>query len=482
MSSRRNFLIFGIYAFIFGSLLTFYLLTINYYSKFPEKTDFYKFYKSAGFFIEGKSIYTPVPFSPPAEYLNKLSEKARATLKTFHPNLNSPFHTLFMLPLGVMPFREAFWVWSLLSLFLGLLAVGLIEHTQPFHEYQTPIHGVALHREEVVPAPISTGRNFGGDPEKHSISLDQVQAGLSQTVLSGWLDTHSVHLMLLWIILLGYYPTWVNFQTGQFGLFLIGLIGLVWLTSRKGECQLAGLILGLAISLKIFMGLFLIFFAVRQRWKILIWAMSTFIFCNLISLITFGLSAYKQHLSLIALSSLYINSTWNASFSAFFTRIFGGAENIPLIALPMVAYGLAYSLSFLLTLGLIWVAWSRPQELSPLRRFDVGFSLTIVAMFLISPFGWMYYFPALIIPLLVMWYASSALNSTKLYKVLLAAAWILSSIPTTLINSEETALNQPIIWFTSGGYYFYALIAICGLIFAISHRLHAREKFPLKPA
>lgn len=418
----KNILIFAIQAFVFGLLVAFYILTINFFSKSAEQTDFYRFYKSARSFIEGKSIYTPVPFNPTAEYLNKVTEKAKATLKTLHPNLNSPFHTLSVLPFGIIPSHPAFCVWSILSLFFGLGAASLIAYSRPFHNDQTP------------------------------------------------------NLLILSIILLAYYPTWVNIRTGQFGLFLLGLIVLIWLTSRKGKCQLAGIILGIAISVKIFVGLFLIFFAVQRRWKVLIWAMSTFIFCNLISLITFGLSTYKQHLELLALTPLYVNASWNASFSAFFTRIFGGAENIPLITMPMLAYGLIFSFSFLLTLGLIWVAWPRPREFSPLHRFDMGFSLTIVAMLLISPLGWMYYFPTLIISLLVAWHASSALNYSKLFKSLLVVTWILSSIPTTLINSEEIAMNQPMIWFTSAGYYFYALIAFCGLLFVIFHRLHAHEK------
>ena len=262
---------------------------------------------------------------------------------------------------------------------------------------------------------------------------------------------------------------------GQFGLFLLGSIILLWLSARKEKWQLAGIILGFALSVKIFLGLFLIFFAIQRRWRVLFWAVSVFILCNVISLITFGLPTYEQHVGLVADSYQYINASWNASFGAFFSRILGGAENTPLIALPMVAYGLAYGLSFLLTLRIVWTAWPRPRELSPLVRFDIGYSLTIVAMLLISPFGWMYYFPVLFIPLLVVWNASSTLQASKLYKPLLVGAWILSSIPTWLINSEETAMNQPLIWFTTSGYYFYALIIFCGLLLALSSTLEPKD-------
>ena len=94
-------------------------------------------------------------------------------------------------------------------------------------------------------------------------------------------------------------------------------------------------------------------------------------------------------------------------------------------------------------------------------------------------FGWMYYFSSLMIPLLVIWHASSLLKAGKLCKVLLAVAWILSSIPTRLINSEETVINLPIVWFVTSGYYFYALIIFCGLLLLISSQLDKEIKSTL---
>ena len=467
MSTKRNLLIFGSFTLAFGLLLAFYLLTVLHFSKYPEKTDFYKFYKSAGFFTEGKSIYTPVPFDPPDAYLARLSEKARATINTYHPNLNAPFHTLFILPLGFLPIRVAFWIWSIFSLCLCLMAVGLIAYKQAFRDYEMPLYSIHNQQGILAPDSIPTQSHNNRPLMRNQNSTDQ-----------GLLDAHAVPFLILWIICLAYFPSWVNVVTGQFGIFLLGLIVFIWLSARNGKSHLAGIILGIALSAKIFMGLFLIFFAVQRRWKVLFWAISVFIFCNIISLSIFGLHTYKQHLELISLSHLYINASWNASFMAFFTRILGGAENIPLIALPMVAYGLAYSLSCLLTLGLIWCAWPRPRDGSPLVRFDIGYSLTIVAMLLISPFGWMYYFPVLLIPLLVAWHASSLLQINKSYKFLLVGTWILSSIPTWLINSEETAMNKPIVWFTTSGYYFYALITFCVLLLVLSYRL-SRSIIPL---
>lgn len=403
-------------------LIIIYVLTINLRSKKPESTDFYKFYKSAGFFLEGRNIYTPVPFTPPATYVEKLTEKGKASLTTLHPNLNSPLHTLSIMPLGMLPFRPAFWVWSCLSL-LG--AYGALVY-----------------------------------------------------VLQSSSQAKGIHDRLnLLILLLGYFPTWANIQLGQYGLILLGLILFLWLTSRDGRYRAAGLILGIAISLKIFFGLFLLFFAVRRQWRVLAWGMSVFLVANLLGLAIFGLATYKHHLAALTLGPLYINASWNASFSGFFTRIFGGAENIPLVNMPVLAYGLAYCLSLLLILGLIWVSWPHPHKLSR-DRFDLGFSLCLVAMLLISPFGWIYYFPLLFIPAVVAWRASSKLPSRNAYKAMIAGAWILSSVPTLLINSEEMAMNEPLVWFTKAGCYFYGLLAFCFLLFMISRKLHLGEPRP----
>jgi len=452
MLSKRNLFIFLGCSFVFGFLLIIHLLAVNNFSQFPEKTDFYRFYKATGFFAEGKSIYSPIPFHPTDEYLNNLSEKARENIHTLHPNLNAPFHTLFILPLGKLSFGAAFWIWSILSLIFSLAAVGLIAYTKPFRDYDQ--------NKLLVQTSIS----------------NRIKNGSTSQRLS---DVFINYALILWIILLCYFPTWVNIDSGQFGLFLLGSVILIWLSARKGKYKLAGIILGIAMSVKIYLGLFLIFFAAQRRWRVLFWAVSIFIFCNIVSLSIFGLSAYKQHLELLKESHLYINASWNASFIAFFSRIFGGAENIPWIELPAFAYGLSYSLSLLLILLLIRTAWPQSKEYSPLIRFDIGYALTIVAMLLISPFGWMYYFSSLMIPLLVIWHASSLLKAGKLCKVLLAVAWILSSIPTRLINSEETVINLPIVWFVTSGYYFYALIIFCGLLLLISSQLDKEIKSTL---
>ena len=421
MVDKKQFLIKLVLALIFTFSLAYYYVTINHFSEFPELGDFSKFYLSARYFWEGKDIYAPVPLStfrnPHDEIFNKLQllppDKMKSVPGNLHPNLNPPFQTLVMAPLGLIGYKQAFWLYSFLSITMGLVALVLIS------------------RELAAP--------------KHDLP-----------VLLGYL-----------IVILGYFPSWVTIVFGQFSFILLLLITLGWLAARSGKDKMAGIYLGLAMSLKIFIGLFLIFFLIRRRWRLLSWFILTFIVLSLLPLLIMGIDTYKDYLSILSGITWYAAS-WNASFMGFFTRIFGGSENLPLINRPDVALALTRICSLAFLCGLGWVAWPREPATSP-DQFDLGFSLTIVGMFLLSPLGWMYYFPALIIPAAVAWRLAGRLGPAIRYKLLLALAWILSTIPNHLISAPE--MNTPQLWFTWAGFYFYSLLLFSFILGSLAREL-----------
>jgi uncharacterized membrane protein len=80
-----------IQALIFGLIITVYLSAINPISRFPQSTDFFKFYSSAKFFWSGENIYKLIPITNPF-VANNNSVTNSLIGKNLHPNLNSPFH------------------------------------------------------------------------------------------------------------------------------------------------------------------------------------------------------------------------------------------------------------------------------------------------------------------------------------------------------------------------------------------------------
>jgi hypothetical protein len=403
--------------FLVGFLLAFYLISINFLSCYPESSDFGKFYMSSKFLLEGKDIYTPIPLgglqSRPKDLMKKLGLKR----DNLHPNLNPPFQTLLITPLAWLDYRSGFWVWSLLSLTCGVGGTILVLH-------------------------------------------ESIQQRIGPVMILGAAS-----------LILGYFPTWATIIYGQFSLYVLLLLAIAWIAARRGDDRIAGLTLGLAASLKIFTGLFIIFFAVRRRWRLLAWLLGAFVACYLTGLLVMGPAIYAHYRQVLS-SVTWYSSSWNASFMGFFSRIFGGSENIPLWNLPLLGWALTGGISFVSLVMLLWQAWPRGGEDGP-DRFDLGFSLTIPLMFLISPLGWMYYFPALLIPAAVAWRISNQAPIKRYYKPIIALAWVLSTVPHFFIPSAEA--NCPVVWFTWAGYYFYALLLFTGLLLWMSLRLTKAE-------
>jgi hypothetical protein len=413
-NKRRFFINLGL-GLIFAVSIAFYYLTIVILTDQQKTGDFNKFYMSAKFYWEGKSIYSPVTQSITKTPRDKGSDSlGNNQLKgllssgdTEHANLNPPFQTLLLVPLGLIKFEHGFLIYSFISIISGLVAVLLIAHETATKKYELS------------------------------------------------------YLFTFMIILMAYFPTWSNILYGQLSLILLLLITLVWITARNGRDALAGM------SFKIFVGLFLLFFLVRRRWRLLFWFIGTFTLLSLLPVWFFGIDAYKNYIAILSSVTWYAAS-WNASFLGFFTRIFGGSENVPLFNLPAVAQTLTRLCSGLFMLWLAWVAWPRAQE-SSLERFDLGFALTITGMLLISPLGWMYYFPTLLIPAVVAWGMVRRLEARIRYQAIIILAWLLSTIPQSLIPAPE--MNSPQLWIFWAGSYFYALLLFSLILGSLAHQV-----------
>jgi hypothetical protein len=406
-----------------GITLSFYYVPVRVKFKFTESFDFYKFYMSAKYFWEDTDIYKLVPMGPLShmEGSNQGVTGESTDVKMLHPNLNSPFFTLCLAPLGLMAFGTAFWIWTIASICCALASVIILSNN------------LSRKRGDLV-------------------------------IVSG-----------LCLVMFAYYPSYVNILLGQVAFFLLLLIVIAWVASREGNDLVAGVTLGLAMALKIFLGIFLLVFLVRRRWRLVLWLSGVFLLCNLASFAALGSATYKKFLFLLNNMPWYAGS-WNASFTGFLTRIFGGSGNNPLVPLPWVAPALSAVLSSGYLLWLIWMAWPRSQEGSK-DRFDLIFSLAIVGMLLISPYGWVYYFPLLIIPAAVAWKVSPRITRGFSYKVWIIFSWCLSSIPTGIIAAEDIPVNQPKIWFfTYAAYYFYSLLMFSGILISLIYRLRGNPR------
>jgi hypothetical protein len=74
----------------------------------------------------------------------------------------------------------------------------------------------------------------------------------------------------IWLLAFcGYFSLRTNFLYGQYYLLLLFLLTLAFYFLQKGQTSLSGLVAGVAFGLKLYGGPFLLFFAVRRKWKAL---------------------------------------------------------------------------------------------------------------------------------------------------------------------------------------------------------------------
>lgn len=332
-------------------------------------------------------------------------------------NLNPPFVAILMTPFSLLNYPTSFFIWSICSLTLAIISTILIVNVF-FHSQKRTI----------------------------------LYLGSAALVCA-------------------YFPTFANIKCGQIGALLFFLITLGWIFFREQKTPLAGIFLGIAFSIKLFVGLFLILFLIRKEWAILRIFLATALGCILISLLIFNPETYFNYSHVFGKIQWY-SASWNASLLGFFSRLFGyqNEQNIALINLPKLT-PIFYFFSVIL-LFFSFVFFRKKQTLSreiTSASNDLAISYTIVAMLLISPLGWIYYFSVLFIPFAIIFYWNQRLFHLPWLNFLLAAAIFFSSAPYLLLKPGQITDPQNI--FLQSGIYFYALCLLMGLIFHLNWRL-----------
>lgn len=388
-------------------------------------SDFGKFYHSGQLFIQGKNIYSPIYCVK-----NKINIHAKpshfyksrpAKIIQLGGNLNPPFFTLISFPFAYLSYPHALFLWTFLSILAGSL-------------------GILLLRQKLDPDSFSI---FGG--------------------------------LLLLIGFFSYFPSFANLQFGQVTLLLLPLLVLGWRAAHETKTIKSAVFLALAASLKPFIGLFLFYFLIRKQWRGLGVFIAITLSCAFIAAAFFGLSRYLSYYHTCQQIS-WAASSWNVSLYGFLLRLIGGNEsNVALIPLPGLITFLYPFLALLFMLAMI--RFLVPQTHIDFRqKTDLDFSLIIVGMLLLSPLGWIYYFPFLSIPGLILWQFSKKGIYPIALPLLLATLILLSNIPIDLVSSEKiNATNGPSV-FLGTTLYFIVLLGLMGLLFWVRHCLS--RQFP----
>ena len=396
-------------AVLLGFALTYYVGLVWSVSGRARSVDFVQFYASARAVLEGESLYEPLTMRD----VGMVPPPGRDPAEFLHPNLNPPFLAVALAPVSSLGLEVSYAAWAAFSLFCALASCWGMVRTR-------------------------SARTAG-----------------------------EVGLLWLWLMLLAYYPTHTAVMLGQVTLVLMAVLVGAWLAARNGRDRTAGLLLGLAVNLKLFVALLPLYLVWQRRWRAAGWTVVSAGGIALATLPLVGFAAYREYVSLLPTVDWY-SSNWNASYASVFTRVLGGSENQPFVNAPALANAAVALCSAVTVAMLAWL--TRPaREPSRLVCFDLGFGLTMIAMLLLSPLGWMYYFPLLAMPGYLVWQVSEQ-RGVGNAKWCLLASWGLSTIPLAMVRAAD--VNNRATWLTLDSLYFYALMLM--MVVAARELLAAR--------
>lgn len=318
------------------------------------------------------------------------------------PNLNPPFFNVLMLPLGLVSFFLAANIWGLLLIIFVIISIRML------YKYYL---------------------------------------------------TAEISFIAMITAMFCYFPFYYSIVIAQVTGILLLLFATFWITQRKYKDIIAGILLGILCSLKIFFGLYLVYYAFRRRWQLLGFSLISMFCCSTIAMLIYGVKIFNDYHQQLSTITWIISST-NASLLAYFGRWFGIHEsNLSIMQYPAITYGIYYIAIIAIVFYIFHHA--KKQEISTDKE-DLLFALIVTSSLLISPLGWTYYFPLLLIPYLILYKSYHAGNYHVATFLLLQLALLLSSLPTRILSPEK--MQHGIIGFDITSGYFYSLIILAVLL------------------
>lgn len=317
------------------------------------------------------------------------------TVKKLAANLNPPIALWLLSPLSKLNYDTAMILWSLLSFVLGLIGAGI---------------------------------------------------AFSYAFSAEFLKKNRLNLYLMY---LSSFFTLMDTAIGQMGSLLLFFLMLGYHFYYKKQDVLAGIIWAVIIAIKLFPGLLFVYTLINKRYKISITMVLVLLCAWLIPLCVYGQIVYKQYYSMIS-HVLWYGDSWNASIYGFIFRVFVDVQDkTQSLGFVKLLYLILFSASFVAYVHLV----NKNKQNNVNHQ---GFCLTLCMMLLMSPFGWLYYFPVLIFPLALTWLAASQeAQATKAIFIWLLGLFLLN-FPMDYIASRN--MHSLAGKLTVYSFHFYGLL------------------------
>lgn len=257
-----------------------------------------------------------------------------------------------------------------------------------------------------------------------------------------------------YLIFFALYPVFMNTAICQFGFFLSFFVLAGYQYANQNKTLRAGFCWGFIATLKLFPLLLLFYCYLTQQKKLLTIFILSFLCLSATPYFIYGNELY-EHYHFILQRMLWFGDNWNASLYGLLFRVF--ADPVHSKMADVLSIKATYSLLFLTGLALYFF---RARRYVLAKDNHSAFYLTLAMMLFLSPLGWLYYFPLLILPCFSLWNdLQSGFGRIRLKDLLLTyfSFFLLCSPIVYVTASSMTTLLSKITVFSC---HFYGLLLL----------------------
>lgn len=270
---------------------------------------------------------------------------------------------------------------------------------------------------------------------------------------------------------LALYSTVMDTTIAQLGALIFLFVMAGYYFYIKGRDRLAGIFWGTIIAIKLFPALLFFLALSHKRYRVIFVMFYVCVLSWLLPILHHGASIYSTYLEMLP-RILWFGDSWNASIYGFlFRTIIDISDKDQSLVYIKILYGTVFIITLLWYLRMIYRVKDHPDN-------HRAFCFTLVMMLLLSPFGWMYYFSLIIMPLIITWQNLDKKNIFCKYSVLWVTCLALVNFPLSYlrIKSASNIFSKTSIY----SLHFYGLLILsyllaCAINQAKQHQVRISE-------
>lgn len=275
--------------------------------------------------------------------------------------------------------------------------------------------------------------------------------------------TQKINLTLLSLVI---FPAVINTAAAQMGAILLLLVVAGWYFDRQRNTLLCAIFWGMAIAVKLFPALLIFYCLIRRRFETCLWMIFTAGFILALPYALYGPNIYLSYFRVLDFLFWY-DSNWNGSLLGFLSRLYGSAPDLRAHsnAIQVLSFGcLALGITAYLKLS---ARLKKENE----HQHEWLFCFTIITMLLLSPLGWVYYYPLLTVVIIKIVHTLGQRENSLTDLLLWWLAFFFINIPLRpfVVDYHYSLITR----LTLSSFYFYGLSLMLLLCYRLSKPTNA---------